>query len=267
MIRLDPATRYWCVMADGIDGNLDRVLHELIASVEELATHGPTEEAVEKLGALRGLARATPDHLVNHLDNSARRHLFGLEPYTLSEADEEADCITADSVHAELEGLLSTALAFGPPLGSGAPEGWTRYASWERGQVPGRRLEPITGREQGSLIAGSRGVTKRFEGNWLSVRWQEIEACVVEGAALHLVDGSGTVVTVNPAHWRGGEYVSQLVRDHVAPSKIIHLLRGAHAFATRTATGTAARTRTGWRPSRESLRSAYPTSARARSAW
>ena len=229
MIRLAPDTRYWCITADGIDGNLDRVVQELIACVEEVTVDGPTEVAVDKLRAMWALGRSNPDRLVDFLDTAARRHLLGLEQYTLSELDEHTDAVTPESLRAGLEALAPTALAFGPQLGDGVPEGWTRHASWERGQVPGRRLEPITGREQGSLIAGSRGVTKRFDGHALSVRWQEIDACLVEGAALHLVDDAGTVVTVNPAHWRGGEYLAQLVREHVAPSQMIHLLRAVPA--------------------------------------
>ena len=121
---------------------------------------------------------------------------------------------------------MPTALAFGPVLSEAVPDGWTHHASWEKGPVAGKRYEPIPGRAGGQLIAGTRGVTRHFdEHNHHTMRWQEIEACLVEGSTFHVVDGSGNVLSVTPASWRGGEDLVPLLEQNIDSSLLIQLRR------------------------------------------
>jgi len=226
MLRLDATSQFWGITADGVDGELDRVLSELIAAVEQVAAHGPTERELAAQRQSRELTGSPAERIVEHLDAAARWRLFGLEPPTMAESDRAWQAITPDDVRAELGRVMPTALAFGPVWGDAVPDGWTHHASWKKGPVTGEHYEPIPGRAGGRLIAGTRGVTRHFdEQSHQTMRWEEIEACLVESSAFHLVDGSGNVLSVTPASWRGGEDLAPLLQRNIASSLLIELLR------------------------------------------
>jgi hypothetical protein len=226
MLRLDATTQFWGITADGVDGELDRVLSKLIAAVEQIAAHGPTERELAAQRQGRELTSSTADRIVEHLDAAARWRLFGVEPTTMAEGEQAWQSITSDDVRAEVERAMPTALAFGPVLSEAVPDAWTHHASWEKGPVAGKRYEPIPGRAGGQLIAGTRGVTRHFdEHNHHTMRWQEIEACLVEGSTFHVVDGSGNVLSVTPASWRGGEDLVPLLEQNIDSSLLIQLRR------------------------------------------
>jgi hypothetical protein len=226
VLRLDATTRHWGIRADGVNGELDRVLAELIASVEQLAADGPTEGELAAQRQSYELAGSMSDRVLEHLADATRRRLFGLEPTTMT-ADEEAwNDMEPESVRGELERAMTTVLAFGPVPADHVPSGWTRHASWERATVTGRRYEPIPGRAGGELIAGTRGVTRHFdEDTHRTVPWQAVAACLVEGSVLHLVDQSGNVLSVAPSCWRGGEDLVPLLEQCIDPSVHIQLHR------------------------------------------
>ena len=72
MLRLDATTQFWGITADGVDGELDRVLSELIAAVEQVAAHGPTERELAAQRQGRELTSSTAERIVEHLDAAAR---------------------------------------------------------------------------------------------------------------------------------------------------------------------------------------------------
>jgi hypothetical protein len=226
MVRLGGGDCYWSITADGAESRLDEVIAELVDALEGLACAGPTDDELATLHSMAELARHQPDRVIEYLDSCARWHLFDHEILPREDHDALVDAFTTESLRAELAGSLDTMLAIGPERGSERLGTWTQHGGWSAKAVPGRRLEPITGRERGALVVGQSGVTWRCDDErFRTVRWDDVEACFADGDVRILTSSSGTQVIVSPSNWRGGEDLARRVDASIEPSRLVRYTR------------------------------------------
>ena len=226
MLRLDATTQFWGITADGVDGELDRVLSELIAAVEQVAAHGPTERELAAQRQGRDLTSSTAERIVEHLDAACvlaalrcrtddhGRRRAGVAEHHVRRRARRGRARDADGARVRTRAERSRARRVDPPrvVGEGTRGGQAVRAD------PRPRWR--------AADRGTRGVTRHFdEHNHHTMRWQEIEACLVEGSTFHVVDGSGNVLSVTPASWRGGEDLVPLLEQNIDSSLLIPLRR------------------------------------------
>jgi zinc protease len=228
---LDGRLAHVVLQADCRDLDAARVRDELLAVVDDLAEHAPTEEELE--ADRRRFERITlePDAVPGMLDNRARDVVMGVRETTTAELHRERTELTPDAVAAAMRAALETALLL-VPAGTGALGGdrWTRYDPATTEALDGPQYVPNEQWQQfgedSRLVVGPDGVTisTRDGGEPLSVRYADCVALVEHlSGRVTLVDRSGAWVDVSPRVYGDGDEAVATVREAVDPDLVVPL--------------------------------------------
>lgn len=223
------------IFASCLEEDADKVRSEFLATIDQLAASGPTDDELAENRAAYDRAMADPDAGYGHLDRAVHSELTGHPYATESELRAEMLAATPDSVRAALRAAIDGAILLGPvggaPVGQSAVE-WHEYPVWSSTSVEGEHLERSNRRYPWSkrteqLIVGRDGVTwvdhnagKRF----VTVRYADLVGMVVETDGGRLLFGrDGFRVRVHPADWEHGVQAIASIESAVPEQLVIRV--------------------------------------------
>ena len=221
----EPLTRdlaHAVLWADCLDAHVDPTRNGLLTVLDDLARRGPTAEELEQhVGALR---RHLLDDtaLPSRLHELALAEVFALPLQTDEQLVAERRAVSAADTARELGDALDSMLLIIPEHASVPGGRFTVYPVESPHRVSGRRYRPrgIRGLRPGgeALVIGGEGVMLEAPGVRRTVRFTD---CV---AALRWQDGTrglwsrdGFYVEADPADWRGGRQIVELIDAAVRP--------------------------------------------------
>jgi predicted Zn-dependent peptidase len=225
---LDARTSHVMVTADCRDHDAVRVRDELLAVVDALAEHGPTEEELDFERRAFRRAADDPQSALGFLDQGARNLLLGAPASTRAELLAERDALTPGATAAALADALRTLLVL-VPSGTGHHTPRLRpYVTVRTEPVEGVRYEPTVQwqewHEGTALVVGREGFSMlgATPGSALTIRFDECVAAVPWlSGSLTLVDRAGATMKVIPALYRFGEEALWSIREAIDQDALV----------------------------------------------
>jgi hypothetical protein len=228
-VRLDAGQMLLTLGADGLDGRYTQIFEGLVEVWDELAEHGPTEQEWDHLLRAHRPHADHPHSLMGTLDNDAERHVLGLPFSSRENFWSTVAALTPDDVRRGLQSMAPTLFGVVPnEVGDGAA-GWTAYVQWSAEPVVGHTYFPIDGREAGTIVVGSDGVS------WVdvddhharTVHWDDA-VCVFswDDGTRTVLGPTGMAVVMVPWRWRAGHQFAARVDAALDDGRHIRLGEG-----------------------------------------
>jgi tetratricopeptide (TPR) repeat protein len=240
---ITPQQLHVFVHADCLPQNQDAVAATVVASLDELATNGPTALELEEYVAERERQDANDAFLPEALFWHANEAAYG-EPFR-STADVSAGMRAVS--HTEAADALRLAmptLLLGIAAGGSVPGGrFTRYPTDSGRRVEGRRYRrrglPVIGRKENEreLVVGPDGVTLVGDDDFFgekyvrSVFFGKLAAAIYfEESVIQLYGLDGHEIVVDPAIWRRSGELSQTLEESIPKDLVVDLRGEAPSF-------------------------------------
>ena len=219
--------------SDAAEGAQAQVLKALIDVFDELAETGPTTEEVTAQQRNRRHSHAHPEASVGYLNWAAERRVMGLPLLARHEVEARVHSLTTEQIHADLAASQSTILAVGPQEIAGDLDGWCVYDLRSSDDfIVGKEYQPLAGREEGTLVVGSDGLSWGLDDlQRFTVSWEDaVASCTWDNGVRRVVGPTGSVVIVVPWCWRGGAELTRLVDDSIDPGRRVRMGEGTTTY-------------------------------------
>jgi hypothetical protein len=227
-VRLDADHALVYFGADGSEGKYALVFEGLVEVWDELIETGPTQSEWNDMCREYLAQKDHPQYRLAVLDSDAERHVLGMTYLTEEEYWAKIQALTPDEVRDDLAQIAPTLFGVTPLEVRDGAAGWAVYDPWSTESVDGASHQPIEGREEGTLIVGSDGVTWVAEDERMhTVRWDDaICAFTWDDGRRSVLKPNGEWVSLIPWCWRGGQDLTARVDEAIDVGRRIRLGEG-----------------------------------------
>jgi hypothetical protein len=227
-VRLDAEHGLVYFGADGSEGKYTQVFECLVEVWDELIESGPTQSEWDDMCRGYVAQRDHPQHRLAGLDGDAERQVLGMTYISNDEWWAKIEALTPEQVRDDLAEIAPTLFGVTPVEVQDGAGGWSIYDPWSDAPVAGTSHQPIGGREEGTLIVGSEGVTWVAEDERMhTVRWDEaVCAFTWDNGRRTVLKPNGEGVVLVPWCWRGGQDLAQRVDEAIDADRQIRLGEG-----------------------------------------
>jgi len=227
-VRLDADHALVYFGADGSDGKYTQVFEGLVAMWDELIETGPTQSEWDDMCRSYVAQRDHPQYRVGSLDGDAERQVLGMTYVSDDEWWAKIEALTPDEVRDDFAAIAPTLFGVAPLEVQDGAAGWSVHDPWSDAPVDGSSYQPIEGREEGTLIVGSEGVTWVAEDERLhTVRWDDaVCAFTWDDGRRTVLKPNGEWVSLVPWCWRGGHDLAPRVDEAIDADRLIRLGEG-----------------------------------------
>lgn len=171
----------------------------LTATLDELASDGPTEAEIDMRAAQLREWRGGPDSFTARLEWAAHRHALG------GPADEETAVPEAREVAAAAREFLANAL-FRVPPNAGEPPPFHHLSGSSDDGVTGATYAHAGDAHAGTLVVGPDGLTVTLDGRRVTVRFDACEAVAQwPDGTLDVFGSDGFGAQIRPQEWIDGD--------------------------------------------------------------
>jgi hypothetical protein len=218
------------IFASCLEEDAEKVRAAFLATVDQFASSGPTEQELADDRTAYDRAMTDPDAGYGELDRAAHSELTGHPYSTTAELRAEMRSATPASVRDAIARALDGAILMGPlggaPVGQSARQ-WRDYPVWSTSWVQGERLDrsnrkfPWSKRTE-ELIIGRDGVSWIDQGQRaVTVRYAELVGMVIDADGARILHGrDGFRVRVHAADWDHGTQAVAAI-DSAVPADLV----------------------------------------------
>lgn len=199
------------IITDTLKQNFDQARDAALATVDDVASKGPTGEELDRYVAEMERAWTEPAAVPAILDSLAVSYL--LNPDDLERnVIEEARAIKPAEVQEAADRFRSGVVA-GVPVGSSMPKRYHRIPDGSENKVKGKTYRPArrseTAMTHHRLVQGDAGITLIQErGRFVTVYYDSCEGLIQWKDGLRVVLGSdGFMLRIHPNDWSNGKKV------------------------------------------------------------
>jgi hypothetical protein len=221
------------IFASCLDEDAEKVRAAFLATVDQLARSGPTDEELAEDRVSFDRAMDDPDAGYGELERAAHCDLTGHPFATTAQLRAEMLTATPGSVRDALRSALDSAILMGPldaaPTGLSARQ-WHNYPAWSTTWVQGERLDrsdrkyPWSKRTE-ELIVGREGVTWIDQAQrGVTVRYADLVGMVIDSDGARMLHGrDGFRVRVRAADWDHGVQAVAAIDSAVPPELVVRM--------------------------------------------
>ena len=221
-VPLDGVRVHITAGADCMDREAATVRDHLLATFDELASEGPTEDELAWDRAQVRRAFEEPTAVLGTLDSTARDILAGVEPTSAREIVQEREELTPAAVAEAMATALESLIVMVPSGVAGGGDRLADYDTIDRQVVSGPRHPPTedarAAGETSELFAGADGITHLVPANdhVVTLRWENCAAAIpgLSGSVL-LIARHNTSATVYPYRYERGDDVLAAITSGV----------------------------------------------------
>jgi hypothetical protein len=216
------------ISADALPDHVDDAKDAFLATLEQFALVGPTEEERKQdLDAMRR-SLSDPEAVLGMLDYRATQELFLGQVTTSAQILGEMEALTSAEIGAALGEALETALLALPHGAEPPGTGFHAFPLWSEERVrgwahaatrPGSLNRLVLGQEGASLVVSDdRAVTVRFDQCEAALRWDD--------GSRGLWGDDGFYLHLQPWEWTSGEEMAKAIDSRVPADRWVHMGEG-----------------------------------------
>lgn len=224
-IPLDGDTAHFVLLADARDqGSAGAVRDAMDEVVRDVLRDGPTDDELSLARDIVPDGLSTADIAAHWAHYMASDLLFGREPMSFDDFQQERSALDKEIVQAALETCYATRIVTIAPdvRRSSLPElpRSTEFVVTGRDYQPQARAD----RKELTLTASDEGITSRSRGGTFTVRFAECALALAwRDGRRDLIGDDGTFVPVEAQRLKDGNQLTELIDHHLGSARIVFM--------------------------------------------